>query len=87
MLDDNEIKEIHRKLDLILSAFPLKDGHPDPTSHRQYHEEAISQIEDNKKLIRELKLTVAKGTLWAFICFLGWSLLEYIKQRLLNNGH
>lgn len=86
MPDENDFKKIHDKLDLILSAFPERDGKPDPLAHRIYHEKAIAKEEELNKLLRELKLTVAKGTLWAFIMFLGWSVLEYIKQRVLKGG-
>lgn len=86
MSDENEMKQIHEKLDLILSAFPIKDGKPDPQAHRAYHEKAIARADESDKLFRELKLTVAKGTLWAFIVFIGWAVLEYIKQRILKGG-
>ena len=86
MIDENDLKRIHDKLDLILSAFPERDGRPDPQAHRVYHEKAIAKADEFDKLIKELKLTVAKGTLWAFIVFLGWAALEYIKQRILKGG-
>lgn len=86
MPDENDLKKIHDKLDLILSAFPERDGRPDPLAHRTYHEKAIAKEIELDKLLRELKLTVAKGTLWAFIVFLGWAALEYIKQRILKGG-
>ena len=86
MPDENDLKKIHDKLDLILSAFPERDGRPDPLAHRAYHEKAIAKEEELDRLLRELKLTVAKGTLLAFITFLGWSALEYIKQRILKGG-
>ena len=71
MPDEDDLKKIHDKLDLILSAFPERDGRPDPLAHRTYHEKAIAKEEESDKLLKELKLTVAKGTLWAFIVFLG----------------
>ena len=86
MPDENDLKKIHDKLDLILSAFPEREGKPDPLAHRTYHEKAIAKEEESDKLLRELKLTVAKGTLWAFIVFLGWAALEYIKQRILEGS-
>ena len=86
MPDEDDLKKIHDKLDLILSAFPERDGRPDPLAHRAYHEKAIAKEKELDKLLRELKLTVAKGTLWAFIMFLGWATLEYIKQRILKGG-
>ena len=86
MPDENDLKKIHDKLDLILSAFPERDGKPDPLAHRTYHEKAIARADESDKLFRELKLTVAKGTLWAFIAFIGWAALEYIKQRILKGG-
>lgn len=84
MPDEDDLKKIHDKLDLILSAFPERDGRPDPLAHRAYHEKAIVKEEESDKLLRELKLTVAKGTLWAFIVFLGWATLEYIKQQIMK---
>ena len=84
MPDEDALKRIHDKLDLILSAFPERDGRPDPLAHRAYHEKAIVKEEESDKLLRELKLTVAKGTLWAFIVFLGWAALEYIKQQIMK---
>ena len=86
MPDDEDLKRIHDKLDLILSAFPERDGRPDPLAHRAYHEKAIAKEEESDKLLKELKLTVAKGTLWAFIVFIGWASLEYIKQRIIKGG-
>ena len=69
-----------------MSAFPEWDGKPDPLAHRAYHEKAIAKEEESDKLLKELKLTVAKGTLWAFIVFIGWAALEYIKQRIIKGG-
>ena len=86
MPDENDLKGLHDKLDLILSAFPERDGKPDPQAHRVYHEKAIAKEEESDKLLKELKLTVAKGTLWAFIVFIGWAALEYIKQRIIKGG-
>ena len=86
MPDENDFKKIHDKLDLILSAFPERDGKPDPLAHRTYHEKAIAKEIELDKLLRDLKLTVAKGTICAFIMFLGWAVLEYIKQRVLKGG-
>ena len=86
MPDEDDLKRIHDKLDLILSAFPERDGKPDPQTHRAYHEKAIAKEEESDKLLKELKLTVAKGTLWAFIVFIGWASLEYIKQRIIKGG-
>lgn len=86
MPDENDLKKIHDKLDLILSAFPERDGRPDQLAHRTYHEKAIVKKEESDKLLRELKLTVAKGTLWAFIVFLGLATFEYIKQCILKGG-
>ena len=34
MPDEDNLKRIHDKLDLILSAFPERDGKPDPQAHR-----------------------------------------------------
>ena len=84
MPDEDGLKRIHDKLDRILSAFPERDGKPDPLAHRTYHEKAIAKEEESDKLLKELKLTVAKGTLWAFIVFLGWATLEYIKQQIMK---
>ena len=86
MPDEDDLKRIHYKLDLILSAFPERDGKPDPQAHRAYHEKAIAKEEESDKLLKELKLTVAKGTLWAFIVFIGWAALEYVTQRIVKGG-
>ena len=86
MPDEDDLKRIHDKLDLILSAFPERDGKPDPQAHRAYHEKAIAKEEESDKLLKELKLTVAKGTLWAFIVFIGWAALEYVTQRIVKGG-
>lgn len=86
MPNEDDLKRIHDKLDLILSAFPERDGKPDPQAHRAYHEKAIAKEEESDKLLKELKLTVAKGTLWAFIVFIGWAALEYITQRIVKGG-
>ena len=50
MPDENDLKKIHDKLDLILSAFPERDGRPDPLAHRTYHEKAIAKEEESDKL-------------------------------------
>ena len=50
MPDENDLKKIHDKLDLILSAFPERGGRPDPLAHRAYHERAIAKEEESDKL-------------------------------------
>lgn len=82
----NKLDEVHDKLDLILTAFPTKDGKPDPEAHRLYHEKVIAESAENAEIKKAIKIMVIKGTLSAVLVFLGTAAWLYLKSFLLRGG-
>ena len=80
---DSKLDEIHKKLDLILSAFPSgRDGKPDPIAHRRYHDDEARYIEDKRKLWASVRSAVATGAVWSCLGFLALAIWHYIKLAI-----
>ena len=80
---DEKFEEIHKKLDLILSAFPSgQDGKPDPMGHRRYHDDEARYIEDKRKLWASVRSAVVTGAVWSFLGFLALATWHYIKLAI-----
>lgn len=77
-----DIKEVKDQLRRVLAGFP--DG--DPEGHCRYHEEVMSELEERKKLWREIRAHILKGGAWAVVggvLWGAWKLFEfYLEKRL-----
>lgn len=63
----------------------LKTGFPggDPDGHRRYHEMMIDEMEEKKKLRRELMTHVLKSSTWAALGGVVWFVITRAKDWLL----
>lgn len=58
----------------ILAGYPKdKDGNPDVSGHRYYHESLMENEKNKAEFWRKLTFELSK---WGLICFAGWILIE-----------
>ena len=68
---DAQFARVHEKLDRLLAAFPLDaSGEPDTVGHRHYHDRLIEAAEAQVQFWRELRVEVAKKSIWAVLVLL-----------------
>lgn len=67
-MNPKELEDLQRTQQAILRAFPKdKDGNPDLSHHRDYHDAQIEAAEEQKEFWSELKGDLAKKGLWALV--------------------
>lgn len=63
---DKHAEEESARVERFIKAFP----NDDPAGHRQYHEAVIRAAEEQEKFWRELRLDVAKKSIWGVVTIL-----------------
>lgn len=79
---ETEIVLMNKRFDsmeqMFKSAFP--DG--DPRKHRDYHQEQIDYIREQREFYADLKKKSAFGLLVFFASAIGMAMWEYLKKKL-----
>ena len=70
----NELKSI------LISAFPDDD----PKKHRDYHEDVMQYMKDNREMWKSIREKTLAGLIWAGVAALGAAIWQVIKTKL---GH
>jgi len=77
-LEDHMTQE-EKQLSALADAFPNRD----PIEHRKYHEKLMEAADAQKQFWQELRLDVAKKSVWGVlivvITLIGWAILEKLK--------
>lgn len=70
------------QLSKLLGAFPNRD----PTEHRKYHESLLEAADAQRKFWLDLRLDIAKRSIWAVltiaVVLIGWALVEKLKNSV-----
>jgi hypothetical protein len=77
-----DMREFKEQLQRILAGFPEAD----PEAHCRYHKEVMAELEERKKLWREIRAHILKGGTWAVVIGVCWGVLKlfqfYLEKKL-----